>query len=320
MNAGTKITRLNLRAGPRSGPPPGMNVGYAAPGLAYWGMRLPSPHRPVLLSALLITALAVAQIQPAHATGSAWTLLWSDEFSGRAGAQPSEKNWTYDVGNKEQDGWGNHELESYTRSPENVRLDGQGHLELRALKSTAKLQCWNGDACPYTSARLTTLNKVQLTYGKVEARIQVPPGKGYWPAFWALSNGKLSWPNNGELDIMEWLGRDPNTVYGTLHGPGYSGDKGLSAPAALTQPASAGFHTYTLIKRRTEILWLLDGHVYHRVTPQDIPTGTRWVFDQPFYLLLNLAVGGDWPGPVGSETVFPGVMKVDYVRVWKETR
>jgi beta-glucanase (GH16 family) len=282
------------------------------------------------LGFLLASTLALLAASPTWAqdagdsTGDrAWALVWSDEFSGKAGTQPSERNWNYDIGNEEQSGWGNKELQYYTRSPENVRLDGKGNLELWARKNKADLWCWNGDACPYTSARLTTIGKVQVVYGKIEARIRVPPGQGYWPAFWTLGagkpgNGKVPWPNNGELDIMEWLGRTPNTVYGTLHGPGYSGDRGLSAPVELPQPASAGFHTFTLIKRKTEIIWLLDGKTYHRVTPKDLPSGSEWVFDQPFYLLLNLAVGGNWPGPPNASTVFPGAMKVDYVRIWKE--
>lgn len=283
-------------------------------------MRLQSLPRLTVLLTLLTTAAPLASVQASSArqTGGPWTLVWSDEFSGRAGTQPSGKDWNYDIGNEDQSGWGNHELEYYTRSPENVRLDGKGNLEIWARKNRADLWCWNGDACPYTSARLTTIGKVQFLYGKAEARLRVPPGQGYWPAFWALGNGRLAWPDNGELDIMEWLGRTPNTVYGTLHGPGYSVSTGLSAPAELPRPASAGFHTYTLIKRRAEIIWLLDGKVYHWVTPNDIPAGAKWVFDQPFYLLLNLAVGGDWSGKVGASTVFPGAMRVDYVRVWKE--
>ena len=277
-----------------------------------------SRFKTIALVAALTFSLASAQSSLAPVPSDpAWTLVWSDEFNGEAGTQPSDKFWNYDLGNEDAQGWGNRELEYYTHDPQNVRLDGKGNLEIRALRNTADLWCFNGDACPYTSARLSTLGKVQPKYGKIEARIQVPAGVGYWPAFWMLGNGQASWPNNGEIDIMEWLGRTPKTVYGTLHGPGYSGDKGLSTPLDLSEPASNGFHTFTLIRRPTEILWLLDGKAYKRVTPRDIPAGTNWVFDEPFYLLLNLAVGGNWSGPVGKDTVFPGVMKVDYVRVWK---
>lgn len=258
----------------------------------------------------------VSSLQPVP-TDPAWTLVWSDEFNGKAGVQPSDTFWNYNIGNEEASGWGNRELEYYTRDPANVRLDGQGNLEIRALKNVADLWCFNGDACPYTSARLTTFGKVAFEYGKVEARVQVPAGVGYWPAFWMLGSGEGSWPNNGEIDIMEWLGRTPTTVYGTLHGPGYSADKGLSTPKELPEVVSKGFHTFAVIKRPSEIVWLLDGQPYKRVTPTDLPAGTQWVFERPSYLLLNLAVGGNWSGPVGAQTVFPGVMKVDYVRIWK---
>ncbi|OLV16094.1 glycoside hydrolase family 16 protein [Deinococcus marmoris] len=254
---------------------------------------------------------------PATPPDPRWTLIWQDEFGGAAGSQPDERIWNYDYGNADANGWGNEELQFYTRDVANVRLDGQGHLEIRALKNTADLACWNGDPCAYTSARLTTKNKVTFTNGRIEARIQMPPGAGYWPAFWSLGqNGK--WPDGGEIDIMEWLGREPNTVYGTLHGPGYSGAQGISKNKTLGRAASDGYHTFAIIKRPREIVWLLDGVPYHRVTPDDLPADRAWVFGQPFYLLLNLAVGGQWPGPPNASTVFPGVMNVDYVRVWQE--
>lgn len=264
-------------------------------------------------------ALLCLNLPLALAAADPWTLVWSDEFGGKAGTQPSEQAWNYDLGNEEQGGWGNNELQYYTRSTENLRLDGKGNLEFRALKNSADLWCFNGDACPYTSARLNTRGKMQFVYGKVEARVQVPAGAGYWPAFWMLGTGTGGWPNIGEVDVMETIGRMPNTVYGTLHGPGYSGSQGLSVARDLPGPVAGSFHTHTVIKRPAEIVWLLDGAEYHRVTPNDLPAGTKWVFDQPCYLLLNLAVGGNWPGKPDARTVFPGVMKVDYVRVWKET-
>ncbi|CAM3804618.1 family 16 glycosylhydrolase [Deinococcus frigens] len=254
---------------------------------------------------------------PATPPDPAWTLIWQDDFGGAAGTQPDGRIWNYDYGNAAANGWGNEELQFYTRDTANVRLDGQGHLEIRALRNAADLPCWHGDSCAYTSARLTTRNKVTFTNGRIEARIQVPPGAGFWPAFWSLGQSGR-WPEGGEIDIMEWLGREPNTVYGTLHGPGYSGAKGISASKSLGQAVSDGYHTFGVIKRPREIVWLLDGQPYHRVTPDDVPADRQWVFEQPFYLLLNLAVGGQWPGPPNASTVFPGVMKVDYVRIWRE--
>jgi beta-glucanase (GH16 family) len=277
-----------------------------------------SNFKTTALIAALVLSLASAQSSLAPVPADpAWTLLWSDEFNGKAGTQPSEKSWTYELGNEEAQGWGNRELEYYTKGPQNVRLDGQGNLEIRALTNKADLWCFSGDACPYTSARLKTQGKVELKYGKIEARILVPAGAGMWPAFWMLGSGQGGWPRIGEIDVMEWLGRTPTTVYGTLHGPGYSADQGLSTRLEVPTPVSNAFHTFTVVKRPNEIVWLLDGKEYKRVTSKDIPAGTQWVFEAPFYLLLNLAVGGNFAGPVGKDTAFPGVMKVDYVRVWK---
>ncbi len=282
-------------------------------------LRCPAPVRaPLPRLVLALAALILGPVARAAPSSPGWTLAWSDEFTGPAGTQPGERDWTYDLGNEEQSGWGNKELEYYTRNPSNVRLDGQGHLEIVARRNDADLFCWNGDICPYTSARLNTRGKVQFLYGKLEARILLPAGRGYWPAFWMLGAGGGAWPGNGEIDVLEWVGQTPGSVYGTLHGPGYSGSQGLSARRELAGPVSGSYHTYTLIKRPAEIIWLMDGAVYHRVTPGDLPAGTKWVFDGPFYLLLNLAVGGNWPGRPPATTVFPGVMKVDYVRLWKE--
>ncbi|WP_412029366.1 family 16 glycosylhydrolase [Deinococcus yunweiensis] len=263
----------------------------------------------------LSTAFALATPPALPAPAGTWTLVWSDEFGGPAGSQPAAKWWNYDLGNEEQSGWGNNELQYYTNNPANVRLDGQGFLEIWARKNSAELWCFNGYACPYTSARLTTRGRVQFTYGKVEARMSLPQGQGYWPAFWMLGEG-LRWPERGEVDVMEFVGKTPTTIYGTLHGPGYSGGQGLTKGQSVQNVS--GYHTYTVIKRRDEIVWLLDGQPYHRVTPQDIPKGSEWVFDRPMHLLLNLAVGGNWPGSPDATTKFPGVLKVDYVRVWRE--
>ena len=147
-------------------------------------MRRPLRRLSALLTLTALSLFSAALATRAQDAGGLWTLVWSDEFSGKAGIQPSEKSWNYQLGNADYDGWGNHELESYTRSPDNVRLDGQGNLEVRAMKvqateNTADLPCWNGERCLYTSARLTTEAKVQLMYGKVEARLRVPPGLGY---------------------------------------------------------------------------------------------------------------------------------------------
>ncbi len=248
---------------------------------------------------------------------SEWNLLWSDEFDGPAGASPDPAFWNIEIGNREASGWGNRELQYYTQSPENVCLDGLGHLIVQAREvpedERGALPCWNGKDCRYTSARLNTRGKVEFTYGKAEARLTLPSGVGLWPAFWSLAEGP--WPQSGEIDIMEWIGRTPDTLYATVHGPGYSGAAGPQGKRPL-DPSPA--HTYGLIKRPDELIWQLDGEDYHRLTPADLPVGTKWVFERPFHLLLNFAVGGDWPGPPADDIQFPQTLTADYVRLWHE--
>lgn len=249
---------------------------------------------------------------------STWTLVWSDEFDGAAGSAPNAANWGYDLGNQEAGGWGNHELEYYTNSTKNAQLDGMGHLVITAQKDGNAGPCWNGVACGYTSARLLTQGKVSFTYGKVEARIQVPAGQGLWPAFWTLGDSPLPWPSAGEIDIMEYVGKTPNAIYGTAHGPGYSGANGIGKAYTASSPIAGDFHIFTVIKRPNEISWQIDGVEYHRITPSLLPAGTNWVFERPYFVILNLAVGGDWPGLPDATTVFPAQMTVDWVRIYKE--
>lgn len=257
---------------------------------------------------------------PAPVPSNKWTLVWSDEFDDAAGTAPKAANWNYDLGNKEADGWGNHELEYYTSSARNAQTDGSGMLVITAEKASNPGPCWNGKPCEYTSARIHTNGKVGFTYGKVEARMKLPAGAGIWPAFWALGTdlATAGWPKSGEIDIMEFVGKTPNTVYGTLHGPGYSGAQGINKPYDLGTAVSGDFHTYTIIKRANEIIWQVDGKDYHRLTPASLPAGGSWVFEKPYFVILNLAVGGDWPGSPDAATVFPAQMKVDWVRIYKE--
>ena len=263
-------------------------------------------------------ATAAPSPAPAPAPApSSWTLVWSDEFDGAAGSAPNAANWNSELGNAENGGWGNHELEYYTAAPRNASLDGNGMLVITAQKTPNAGPCWDGSQCGYTSARMQTRGKVSFTYGKVEARMQIPAGQGLWPAFWALGETG-DWPASGELDIMEYIGKTPNTVYGTAHGPGYSGANGLGKAYQASSPIANDFHVYTLIKRPNEVIWQIDGIEYQHITPASLPSGTTWVFEKPFFILLNLAVGGDWPGSPDASTVFPAQMKVDWVRVYKE--
>ena len=242
---------------------------------------------------------------------------FADEFSGSFGRSFDFSKWSPEIGGA---GWGNEELQFYTKNVENVRLDGNGNLEIRAvpLQTNNGLTCWYG-GCRYTSARLITKGKFSFRYGRAEARIKVPEGDGVWPAFWMLGEDidKTGWPNCGEIDIMEFIGREPSTVYGTVHGPGYSGAGGIGRSVSLQSPqkVASDFRVFAVEWSDDEIQWFLDGKHYGTVTRKDLPAGTKWVFDGPFFIILNFAVGGRWPGPPGPATSFPQSMLVDYVRV-----
>ena len=242
--------------------------------------------------------------------------VWQDEFDGAAGATFDRTRWTADTGGN---GFGNQEREFYTTNTENVALDGNGHLVITARVDSSHT-CWYG-TCRYTSARLKTQGLYAHAYGRFEARIKIPRGQGLWPAWWMLGAniGSAGWPQCGEIDIMENIGREPTVVHGTAHGPGYSGGNGIGAPDTLSQGAFADdFHVYAVSWQPQQIVWSVDGHVYHRLAPANLPAGAQWVYNQPFFLLLNVAVGGSWPGDPDSTTTFPQQMVVDYVRVYSE--
>ena len=237
---------------------------------------------------------------------STWRLVWGDEFDGPAGADVDPSKWTRDVG---ATGWGNNELEEYTKSPENAHLDGHGHLVIRAVRTQV------GD---YKSARLNTRGRFSFTYGRVEARIRVPSAVGTWPAFWMMGDSRHRWPDCGEIDIMENVGREPAIVHATVHGPGYSGADGITAQYTLPngEPLANDFHVFAIDWQPDLIRWYIDSRLYHVVSRANVPSHARWVFDSPFYLLLNLAVGGNLAGAPDDESHFPQEMVVDYVRVW----
>jgi beta-glucanase (GH16 family) len=236
-----------------------------------------------------------------------WKLVWADEFNEPAGSRPDALKWRYDLGG---DGWGNRELETYTDAPENVSLDGQGHLVLRALKTSTG---------GYTSGRLNTKGKFEFRFGRVEARIRLPYGQGIWPAFWMLGGAIDAWPDCGEIDIMENIGKEPAIIHGTVHGPGYSGARGIGGSFELTSGARFvdDFHVYGAAWWSDRIVFLVDGKEFFRITPSSLPAGAKWVFDHPFYLVLNLAVGGNWPGYPDQTTSFPQTMLIDWVRVYE---
>ena len=256
---------------------------------------------------------------------SGWELVWSDEFQGVSGTSPDLSHWTHEIGNgfdQAITGWGNGELQYYTASAENSALDGHGNLVITAKQidpATAGLECWYG-ACEYTSARLISSQKFEMAYGRVEARMQLPYGPGLWPAFWMLGNniGEVGWPTSGEIDIMENIGIEPDIVHGTIHGPGYSGGSGIGGSYTLDDGNfSDDFHVFAIEWEPGEIRWYVDGNLFLTITDEDIPEDTTWVFDHPFYLLMNVAVGGTWPGSPDETTTFPQMLQMDYVRVYQ---
>ena len=246
-------------------------------------------------------------------------LAWSDDFYGPAGAPVDGTKWVAETGGN---GWGNQEREYYSSRPENVALDGGGHLVISALSEppNSPYSCWYG-VCRYSSARLKTKDRFVQAYGRFEARIRIPRGQGLWPAFWMLGNNidAVGWPQCGEIDVMENIGREPAVVHGTVHGPGYSGASGIGGDYRLESGSFADdYHVFSVEWSTIEIRWLVDGREYRRTSSTNLPNGATWVFDHPFFLLLNVAVGGAWPGDPDASTVFPQQMRVDYVRVYRQ--
>ncbi len=262
----------------------------------------------ILISTILMTACI---------TGPNFnTLVWSDEFNGTS---IDSANWEYDIGDgtaKGIPGWGNNELQYYTNRPENARIEdfpGGG----RGLVIEAKKESYEGSA--YTSARLLTQGLQSFTYGRIEARIKLPIGQGIWPAFWMLGSNidTVSWPACGEIDIMEYLGQEPDKVHGTIHygAPHASSGGHYNLPNGNF---SDGFHVFAIKWAKGKIRWYVDGESYSAKSNWNSSVGDfPSPFDKPFFLLLNMAVGGNWPGSPNDSTEFPQKMYVDWVRVYQ---
>jgi beta-glucanase (GH16 family) len=271
----------------------------------------------VLLSASCGHKVKASVNPPPSSTVPGWTLVWSDEFNLPDGSSPDASKWNLVTGGN---GFGNAELESYTNRPQNAEIQN-GNLVITALKESYT----GADMVPqnYTSARLNSSNKFQQAYGRFEARIKIPYGQGIWPAFWLLGSdiSTKGWPRCGEIDIMENIGREPSTIHGTIHGPGYSGGKGIGSPFSFpdSRKFADDFHVYAVEWSPNQIKFFVDNNLYATRAPSDLPAGTKWVYDHPFFILLNLAVGGKWPGDPDGTTVFPQQMLVDYVRVYKRS-
>lgn len=268
------------------------------------------------LSRFLLLVLVALSVSPplAWSADEDNSLLWSQEFNEKFGSKPDPTFWNYDLGDGR--GWGNRELEVYTNK--NARMNGRGSLAITALKISSKKEiCYYG-YCEWSSARITTKNKVWLKYGTIEARIQMPSGNGSWPAFWMLGKNidAVSWPNSGEIDITEGLGRTPYVTYATIHGPGYFGGTSIGATHTHVKKLSEGFHIYGINWSEDYIEWTFDGEIIHKLSKEMI-SPKDWVFNQPFSIILNVAMGGEFAGEVGRDAKSGLQMKVDWIRVHK---
>jgi len=279
-------------------------------------------HRPLLLRAAVVLIVAASSMQApmliaqAASPQKGWVLTWSDEFNSQDGSAPDPSKWGFDIGGN---GWGNNELEYYTARRENSQIRN-GNLEI-----TARREEYIGTDFirrGYTSGRLKSKGKFAQRYGRFEARMKIPSGKGMWPAFWMMGDDfdTVGWPSCGEIDVMENVGNEPFTVHGTFHGPGYSGNDGPTAEyAAPGAKLADDYHIYAVEWEPAQIRFYLDDHLYFTGTPRNLPAEKKWVFDHPFYLILNVAVGGEWPGTPEPATLFPQSMLVDYVRVYSRS-
>lgn len=280
----------------------------------------------VILKSILFSFTCMAIMSCTDDEGSSiglsnLNLVFEDDFNGEAGQSINTDIWNFDIGTG-QDGWGNQELQYYTDRPENVSLDGQGNMVITARRE-------NFQGSPFTSARINTRDKIEQQYGRFEARIQMPGGRGVWPAFWMLGSNietepdddpaTVVWPFAGEIDITEMRGQEPFRSIGSIHGPGYSGGGAISGELDLIEERfDTDFHIFAIEWTPDYVDYFIDDVRFNRINKDDIPNGTDWVFDdQPFFILLNVAVGGTFVGFPVDQTPLPQQMIVDYVRVYE---
>jgi uncharacterized protein (TIGR03437 family) len=277
-------------------------------GVVYPGVTQINTCVPAGTPASAATQINVTVANTSTPAATSPMVVWSDEFDAAAGTAPDSTKWTNDLG---ANGWGNNELENYTKSTANAYQDGNGNLIIEAIK--------NADGS-YTSARIKTQGLYEFQYGTVEARIKIPYGQGIWPAFWMLGNNIATggWPACGEIDIMENIGKTPATVYGTVHSPGPGNPPpDASSGGSYNLPSgnlSDDYHIYAVQWSDQSVKFLLDGQQYFQATPSMLPSSS-WVFQHPFFIILNVAVGGNWPGYPDATSTFPQKMLVDWVRV-----
>lgn len=244
-----------------------------------------------LVLLLLLPCLALAQ-----KTGK--KLVWEENFEGKT---LDEKVWNFELGNH---GWGNHERQDYTKDNHTV---ANGFLTITAKKAGSH----------YTSTRITTKGKQEFRYGYMEARLKLPVGHGIWPAFWMLGENisAVGWPTCGEIDIMEYIGREKHQIYTTLHTPDTHGATASSKKTEFPK-IEDGFHTYAVDWNKERMEFFVDGQSVYVYNPADKTSG-NWPFDQKFFFILNVAVGGDFGGPDVDDSIFPQEYVVDYVRVYQ---
>ncbi len=259
----------------------------------------------LLFAATLVSTLGCASTGPQPL--DKLKLVFEDTFDGAAGTLPNAASWRFDQGTD----WGNGQLEYDTNRPSNVSLNGSGQLAI-----TARQEAFQGRN--YTSGRITTKDLVETQYGRIEARIKIPTARGMWPAFWMLGNEfpEMAWPQVGEIDIMENFGREPASIQGALHAPGYFGGNSIYRKYTLPSGTfSDDYHNFAVEWTADRLTYYVDGTLYQSIERTQVP-GDAWPFTKPFYLILNLAVGGGPPGPPDG-TTFPQVMLVDWVRVYR---
>ena len=265
--------------------------------------------RNATIAALLLWTVLGCSTDETQTVVNFTRLTLQEEFE--VDGPPDTSLWSFDIGTG-QNGWGNQELQYYTDRPQNVEVRNG------VLLITAQREDYEGSG--YTSARLVTKDKFEQRYGRFEARMRLPYGRGIWPAFWMLGADidQNPWPGAGEIDIMEYRGQNPTVLIGSVHGPGYNGGNAISKEFELTGDRfDTGFHVFGIEWGPEYVNFYVDDMLYNQITPADV-TGP-WVFDKPFYLLINLAVGGTFVGSPDSETRFPQTLLVDYVRVYDNT-
>ncbi|TSE06005.1 glycoside hydrolase family 16 protein [Aquimarina algiphila] len=235
--------------------------------------------------------------------GNSDTIIWEENFDGE---QLDESYWNYELGDGCPNlcGWGNNERQIYTQ--ENIKIH-DGNLIITATK----------DKKIYQSGRITTKDKIEFQYGTIEVRAKLPTGHGLWPAIWMLGSDidEKGWPNCGEIDIMEYVGKEPHTIYTSLHTKESFGNT-INSKKTIHKTIEEGFHVYKSIWTEDEIQFYIDSKLVYTFSPE-IKNDKTWPFNKPFYLPVNLAIGGNFGGPEVDDTIFPKQFEIDYIKIWK---